>query len=261
MNAKIPEVTVIMACYNAEDSVSLAIQSILNQTFSNFKFIVVDDGSKDSTASVLEEWSLSDDRIDVLRNKQNKGLSASLNRAIDLVETPFIARMDADDEALPNRLQLQFDYMQSHPNVDVLGSAVLTRSGNDKECSGKIPMPSSHEEIVSRVFKKSLVLHPTIMIKTEVYKRIGTYDNTVRWAEDADLWYRIYDQVTWANLESPLLKYTVKSKLTRKIIYNNLKVKITNLKRRGLLLSHSPIIALDLLNYAYISLKQIIIPR
>ena len=250
-----------MACYNAAQSLDRAIQSIVDQSFADFRFIVVDDGSNDNTCSLLEKWAVKDDRIQILKNDQNLGLSTSLNRSIDLVQSPFIARMDADDEALTNRLEAQMDFMRSHPEVDVLGTAVLTRSANDVACNGVIYMPTSHHDIMSRVFKKPLVLHPTILIKTAVYKNLGTYDNTIRWAEDADLWYRIYDQVTWANLETPLLKYTVKSKLTKKIILNNLRVKFKNLKRRGLLTSHSPILIKDVLYYTFIFLRQMLVLR
>lgn len=167
------ELTIIMACYNAEQSLDRAIQSIADQSYSNFKFIIVDDGSKDNTYSLLRRWSDKDDRIQILKNEKNSGLSASLNRAIDAVRTPLIARMDADDEALPNRLELQMAFMKSHPEVDILGTAVLTRSGYDSDCYGKIHMPTTHNEIISRIFRKSLVLHPTILIKTDVYKNVG----------------------------------------------------------------------------------------
>lgn len=258
MNANVPQLTVIMACYNAALSLNSAVQSIIDQTFSDFQFIIVDDGSSDETYRLLKKWKTKDERIIILKNEKNAGLSASLNRAIDSAQTPLIARMDADDEALPTRLEEQMIFMQNHPEVDILGTGVLTRPYSSSECIGKILMPTSHPEIVSRIFKKSLVLHPTILIKADVYKNVGTYDNTVRWAEDADLWYRIYDQVTWANLEKPLLKYTVKQKLTKKIITNNLQVKFKNLKRRGLLISHSPILIKDILYYSFISIGQIL---
>jgi len=256
-----PPVTVVMACYNTEASMDPAIKSILDQTFSNFKFIIIDDGSIDNTWHLLKKWKEQDSRIEIVKNSQNIGLSASLNRGIDMVASPYIARMDADDEAISTRLELQMAYMQEHPEVDILGTAVLTRRSHSMEPSGQIIMPLNHEDIISRIFRKTLVLHPTILIKTNVYKSIGTYDNAVRWAEDADLWYRIYDKVTWANLETPVLKYTVKPKLTKRIIYKNLKTKIINLKRRGLLLSYSHVIAMDVMNYSFITLKRLIYPR
>lgn len=244
-----PAISVVMACYNASASVEKAITSILSQTFIDFEFIIVDDGSKDDTLSKIS--SFQDDRIVILQHHQNLGLSAALNNGIAAAKSMLIARMDADDEALPERLQLQWEYMNNHTYVDILGSSVLNRSSISTEPKTSTIMPLTHQDIVNRVFKKSMVLHPTIMVRKHVYDELGMYDPTLRWAEDADLWYRIYDKVTWANIEKPLLIYTTKQRLSWKIVSTNMKVKTKNLRRRGILLRYSGVLLLDMANYSW----------
>lgn len=243
-----PTVSVVMSCYNTEISVFEAVKSILDQSFSDFEFIIIDDGSSDSTNQILTDLSNQDDRITILENEENIGLAASLNKGIDHTKGKYIARMDADDFALPERLEKQVAFLNSHPEVDILGSSAYTRLQVHTDRTNEINMPSSHDAIVNRVFKKTMVLHPTIMVRSEVFD-IARYDPELRWAEDADLWFRIYDKVGWANLEEPLLIYTIKEGLTKKIVNANLSVIVKNLKKRGKLLCYLPYILRYFIEY------------
>lgn len=255
MTPHIPTISVIMACYNAAEDVEGAIKSILDQTYDDFEFILVDDGSIDNTYEILSQWKSQDERIILVKNPKNMGLAASLNRAIALCQAPWIARMDADDLALPLRLQSQMAYLRHHPTVDILGTAVFTKCNGHIDRSSPLVLPEHHEEIVQRVFRKTLVLHPTIMIRRSVYQKIATYDPQRRWAEDADLWYRIYDKVTWANLGTPLLIYSVKSRITLRIAYHNLMTKATNLSRRGMFWRYVHLLVIDAMHYSYRLIK------
>ncbi len=252
-----PLVSVIMACYNAGECVQQAIDSILRQSYCNFEFIIIDDGSSDNTFHILNKNKTLDDRITIWRNEKNLGLSASLNKAIALCNGTLIARMDADDEAVLDRLQKQVNFMNEHVEVDILGTSVFTRDQVGAERGPVIQMPTEHDQIINRIFRKTLVLHPTIMLRSKVYKDLGQYDPSIRWAEDADLWYRIYDQVKWANLAEPLLIYTVKKRLNGKIVINNLRVKYRNLKKRGITLKYAHILIFDLIHLT----KRMIISR
>lgn len=117
---------------------------------------------------------------------------------------------------------------------------------NDKgdELSVK-SLPEYHDDIIKRIFVKTLVYHPTIMIKKSVFQKYGYFDDALRWAEDADLWYRIYDKVRFHNLPQVVLKYTVKKALSWKVVSNNLVVKYRNLKRQGKLAWGLPILVRD----------------
>ena len=241
-----PQISVVMSCYNTGDTLERAVQSVLNQSFENFEFIILDDGSTDNTRDLLQKLSETDSRIIIIKNENNIGLSASLNRGIKIATSKYVARMDGDDECMSNRLAIQFQFLEKNPQIDVVGSAILLRKGNDKILGERIP-PERDDEIKSRVFRKPLLYHPTILIRKSVFENIGYYNDKLRWAEDADLWYRIYDKIRFANIQQPLLIYTVKEKLSIKNALINLKVKYTNLKRRRLLLKYAPQLIYDTL--------------
>ena len=117
-------------------------------------------------------------------------------------------------------------------------------------------LPVNDHDIKRRVFKKTLVFHPTVMIKKEVYEQHGYYDPDLRWAEDADPWYRLYDKVVFHNLSEVLLDYTIKSKISRKILLNNLKVKWRNLNRRGKTLYYMPLLIKEIFTMSIRSIKN-----
>ncbi len=236
-----PKLSVVMSCYNAQGTVQKAIDSIVNQSFTEFEFIIIDDASSDNTLEILSQYQKQDKRITILTNKSNQGLSYSLNRGIQQARTPIIARMDADDISYSSRLQLQYDFMQDHPEVDILGTAVRYVDKSNKPVK-TMSLPTEDRDIKKRVFRKTLVFHPTVMIRKEVYEQHGYYDPELRWAEDADLWYRLYDKVIFHNLPDVLLDYTIKSKINHKILTNNLRVKWKNLNRRGKTFRYMPLL-------------------
>ena len=236
-----PKLSVVMSCYNAQQTVQKAIESMLNQSFTEFEFIIIDDASSDNTLDILSQYQKQDKRITILANESNQGLSYSLNRGIQQARTPIIARMDADDISYSGRLQLQYHFMHDHPEVDILGTAVRYVDKSQKPVK-TVSLPSEDRDIKKRVFRKTLVFHPTVMIRKEVYEQHGYYDPDLRWAEDADLWYRLYDKVIFHNLPDVLLDYTIKSKINHKILTNNLKVKWKNLNRRGETFRYMPLL-------------------
>ena len=239
------EVSVVMACYNEAPFLRRAIRSILQQDFKAFEFIIIDDGSSDSSWNIISEFAESDDRIVPIKNEENIGLSGSLNLGINLATSDLIARMDADDIALPNRLRLQYEFLLSHDEIDVLGSSAFLINKDSGESRGIIQLPEKHKEIVARVFKKTLVIHPAIMMRKEIFASFGYYDPSLRWAEDADLWFRIHDKIQFHNLPQPLLFYSQKSSVKPRMIRSNLSVKMLNLRRRQMLLSHLTILVKD----------------
>ncbi len=245
-----PQCSVVMSCFNAEHTVAAAINSILSQSFEDFEYIIVDDGSMDGTAALVLHYATIDARIVPILNDHNLGLAASLNRAIHKARSPYIVRMDADDRAVGGRLATQMAFMTSHPEVDICGTAILPVYDNAR-IGEPIRLPEYHDQIVQRIFKKTLVFHPTIIIRKEVFEKLGWYDPSLRWAEDADLWFRIFDRVKWHNLQEPLLYYTIKSHLTKKIVVNNLRVKIRGLRRRGIIWQHLHILMRDIGLYAW----------
>ena len=119
-----PELSIIMGAYNCEKTLAESLESILNQTYSDFLCYVCDDGSSDGTASVIKAYAEKDNRIVFMQSDRNCGLAVTLNRLIALCRTPYIARMDGDDIAEPNRLEKQIQFLESHPEYDLCGSGI-----------------------------------------------------------------------------------------------------------------------------------------
>ena len=204
---KFPNVSVVMCVYNGERCLNQAVRSIRVQTFTNFEFLIVDDGSTDATAHILAAHARDDSRIIVIHNNENIGLTRSLNRALQGARGRFIARMDADDVSHPQRIERQLSYLSEHPDVGVVGSW-LRFAGLDTGAELWAP-PSRHREIVSRLCFESPLYHPTVMMRFDtVHKPLVVYDETRLAAQDYALWVRLALDygVKLANIPEPLLE-------------------------------------------------------
>lgn len=185
---KIPRVSVVMAVFNGEQYLSQAVESILNQTFVDFEFIVIDDGSTDNTSAILENFD--DPRLVNLHNQQNEGLPASLNRGLSVAKGEYIARQDADDVSMPERFAQQVAYLDSHPKVGLLGCWATIIDGEGKKISIS-KKPLSNEEIKSRLHRSSCLVHGSVMFRRTCGEQAGFYRPIFRRAQDRDLWSRM----------------------------------------------------------------------
>ena len=204
-----PKVTVLMSTFNRADYLPGAIDSILNQTFKDFEFIIVNDGSTDNTDAVLNAYARKDNRIKILKSKTNKGLVDSLNQGLDFAKGKYIARMDDDDLSLPYRLEAQTRYLDTHPDITVLGSAYITRENKILRMGG--PATPETAKIISYI--RVPVLHPTTMIRRDFLNKHGIrYNNKYPSSEDTDFFHQIaVKDGKILNLGNPLLIYSVKS--------------------------------------------------
>ncbi len=197
-----PRITVLMSVYNGESHLSEAIESILQQTFTDFEFLIIDDGSNDNTSEILLRYSKKDKRIRVVRNENNIGLTRSLNRGIDLAKGEYIARMDADDFSLPTRFTRQIAYMDAHPKVGVVGS-YLVKHFNDKSDIAKYPC--NHDMIHAGLLTGPKIFHPTAFIRAAILRRHRIYyTNEFKYAQDFDLWVKIAKYADLANIPEVL---------------------------------------------------------
>ena len=204
----IPAVSIIMSVYNGERHIVEAIESIRTQSFASFEFIIVDDASTDSTPEILRRYASKDNRITILTNATNKERSISRNRAIEQARSELIAVMDADDVAMPYRLEKQITFMQANTDVTVCGGKL---SIYDAPTEIWLP-PTKHEAIRAKLLFESSILHPTAIYRKEpVSLHAGGYDTSLSLAEDYDLWARlsIHPAVRFANLPEILCKYRV----------------------------------------------------
>jgi glycosyltransferase involved in cell wall biosynthesis len=202
-----PAVTVLMPVYNAERYVDEAVRSILGQTFADFEFIIIDDGSKDRSLAILEEYAARDPRIRLV-SRPNTGIVRALNQGLDMASGELVARMDADDIALPERLAKQRKYLEGHPECVMVGSRVLVI---DPEGMPLTIMSDAltHEQIVDGFLagRGQLVHHPAVMYRRQVVLEIGAYREIFDEAEDLDLFLRLAEVGRIVNMEEPLLKY------------------------------------------------------
>lgn len=199
-------VSVIMPAYNAEKYIGEAIESILWQTYSHFELIVVDDGSMDSTVDVVR--SFDDSRIRLISLEKNEGIVGALNVGLSEAKGEFIARMDADDVSVPNRLEIQLNFICSNPSVDIC-SAQIRLFGSE---AGVWRMPLTHEEIVSNLFFGSSIAHAAVFFRRKLideglYHYLGDYPHQ----EDTYLWHRIKKKVIFANIDEILYDYRIEN--------------------------------------------------
>jgi hypothetical protein len=201
-----PAVAVLMSVYNAERHVADAVRSILAQTFCDFEFLIVDDGSSDRSAEIVSAFAASDPRIRMLR-QANRGLIASLNRLLGEARAPLVARMDADDISLPTRLERQVAFLHGHPDHGVVGTNTheLDEQGTVFECVTLHPL--DHHGIVEAMERRSPICHPSVMMRREAILDVGGYRLPYRHCEDYDLWLRLLDRTRLANLPDRLLLY------------------------------------------------------
>lgn len=218
-------VSVIMAAYNEERLIERAIQSIINQSYADWELIVVDDGSSDCTVDIIESFARKDDRIALFKNNINKGLAESLNIGIELSKGKYIARMDADDESLPKRFEMQLKFMGENPDIDVLGTGA-TYIDSDNNTLGKMIMPESNYDIKQEIMKTSPFIHPSIMMKKEFINEIGMYNKDIKRAEDYDLWFRAKHFAKFHNLSEIHLRYLVTHKRVFRSVFDCARVRI-----------------------------------
>jgi glycosyltransferase involved in cell wall biosynthesis len=202
-----PLVSVIVAAHDAERFLRVALESVLRQTVADLELVVVDDGSTDRTPEILAR--MDDARLVVLRNEERKGLAASLNRALDTARGHYVARLDADDVAMPDRLERQLAFMRTDPTVAIVGSAVLDI--DDRGRAGRLHlMPSGAAAVRWAALFSSPFFHPSVVLVREVLERHSLrYDTEFLESEDYDLWTRLLAFVDGDNLPDPLVLYRV----------------------------------------------------
>ncbi len=203
-NANKPKVSILLPVYNAEKYLSDCLKSLLNQTFHDFEIIAINDASTDASLSILYKYSEIDSRIKIYSNKSNLKLAATLNRGIQLSSSPLIARMDADDIALPNRLEYQYNFMLSNPKVAICGTNIKVLGTNQIW-----KMPISNSSIRASLVFNSPILHPPVIYRKHIICKYSGYNENIIYAQDYELWHRLSkdSKIVFANIDIPLIYY------------------------------------------------------
>lgn len=201
-----PRVSIIMGVYNSVNTIENCINSILNQTYTDWEFIICDDCSTDNTYSFLSNLISEDKRFILLKNEKNLRLAASLNVCLKVATGEYIARMDADDESLPTRLEEQIAFLDSNMDCAVVGcNRIIFDESGDIGIRKSIERPTKN-----LLIKDTPFAHPTIIMRKKVYEDLKGYTvakETMR-AEDLDLWFRFYEKgYIGYNIQKPLYRY------------------------------------------------------
>lgn len=194
-----------MSVYNGEAHLREAIDSILNQSFTDFEFIIVDDCSTDASLEIIR--SFEDIRIKIINNEKNIGLTKSLNIALKQAGGKYIARQDSDDISLQHRLKKQLDYLEKHPGVVLLGTSIFAIDSNGRISEKRIAAPNPGKTL----FEGNKFVHGSVMFKKDLLKEVGYYNELFKYSQDYELWLRIAEHYDARNLTEPLYKLRVHS--------------------------------------------------
>jgi glycosyltransferase involved in cell wall biosynthesis len=201
-----PLISVIMPVFNAEKTIIEALESIRMQTLKDFELIIIDDASSD--ASFVKIKYFKDRRIRLIHLKNHVGVATALNIGLENTHGKYIARMDSDDVCHSERFAKQVSFLELHSDVVAVGSWVILINA-DGEVLRLKKMPVASQEIRDLILRFNPLIHPTLMIRSEVFKQIGVYDTQLNGAEDYDLMLRLVSRLNFVNLPEVLLKFRV----------------------------------------------------
>ncbi|MBE5837197.1 glycosyltransferase family 2 protein [Butyrivibrio sp.] len=197
------KVSVVMSTYNDSKYIREAVESILNQSFLDFEFIIIDDASTDGTPEIIKNYN--DSRIKLFVNESNLGLTKNLNKALKMASGCYIARMDGDDISYPQRLQEQVEYLDKHKDVYLLGTAVQNIGASDLRWK----LPDDSEDLKVRMLLHPVFAHPSLMFRKELVEEGIIYDESFRTAQDYDFVVRVSKNHKIGRLQHVLLNYRV----------------------------------------------------
>lgn len=205
-----PKISVVMSVYNGSNFLDQSIRAILDQTFQDFEFIIIDDASTDETPDIIKNYADQDFRIRAFRNEKNigpAGFIKNLNTGCKEAKGKYIARIDHDDISRQDRFQLQYDFLENNPDIFIVGAALRKVDENNGDLGLMIP-PENDEQIRKIMPKKISLYHPVIMFRKDFYEDF--YREKMQYCEDYDFYLRIMtDNLKMANLKDCLLDYRI----------------------------------------------------
>ncbi|MEH7239562.1 glycosyltransferase [Bacillus sp. JJ1562] len=216
-----PSLSVIMSVYNNEEYLEEAVESILNQTFSDFEFIITDDCSVDNSLKIIESYAAIDDRIIIIKNQQNMGLTKSLNNMINLANAEYIARMDGDDIADLDRFKKQMSVINDKPEIDLIfGDTSLIDEKGSRICDSW--RPKKLENILKNLEYHNFIPHPTVIFKKSAVQSLGGYNEEYKLGQDKELWVRFKNNgYKFYYINQFLLSYRINPKSVRRKVNVN----------------------------------------
>lgn len=204
-------VSVIMPVYNGLPYLKKALESVLNQSYSKLEFIIYDDASKDNSWQIIKKFQTKDKRIRLFQNKKNLGLGITLNKAIKKAKGEYVARMDADDIMVSERLEKQVKFLEKNPQIVVVGSWM--KEINEKgEIIGKRKLPVEHKQIYQMMYYLMGLQHPSAMFNLNLIPANFKWYQEKKYIEDLDMFFRLLKYGQFANLSQYLMFYRIHAK-------------------------------------------------
>ena len=212
------EISVLMCVYNGEKYLSQSIDSILNQSMRNFEFVLVNDGSTDRSLEILSEYAQKDDRIILVNNLENQGIAASVTKGLQFCTGRFIARMDQDDIALPDRFEVQHQYLESHPEIDAVGTSLIFIDEEGTPTGKRHISPTDSMIIRLQMYYHCVLHNPSVMMRSDYYRLYNESESEKDFlaADDYSFWLRKNTRHLYANIAEPYLYYRVHQGQTSK---------------------------------------------
>lgn len=231
-NINNPKISVIMPNYNCEKYIGEAIESILNQTFINFEFIIIDDWSTDNSWNIIQEYVKKDERIIALKNETNLWVSKTRNKAINISKWEYIALMDSDDMSLLDRFEKQINFLDKNTDVGIIWGTMQIMDENGKVYTER-RYNLTDEEIRKKLFRYSPFCHPLVMIRKTIILKSRLYNENINLWEDYDLYFRIWKFSKFANLEDILIKYRMFKNNSTTTKLNQMEIKTLDIRKKA----------------------------
>lgn len=209
---KMCKISVVMSTFNeTKDELEKAIESILAQTFKDFEFLIIlDNPQNEEHKNILKKFKEKDDRIKIYINEQNMGLAKSLNKGIDLANGKYIARMDADDISMPERLEKEYNFLEKNTDISIVSTNKILIDENDRELYKASDLVTTDAKIKEMLKYMSIIVHPSVMFKKDDILKIGKYRN-FKASQDYDLWLRAsYSNLKFSIINEYLIKYRIR---------------------------------------------------
>ena len=222
---KEPFITVFTPNYNCSEYISETIESIINQTYTNFEYIIIDDCSEDDSWSIIQNYANKDKRIKAYRNNTNLNVVKTRNRGFKLryPHSKYFAIIDSDDIALSTRLENQVDFLEKNPDYGLVGSNIIITNKNSQNI-GFRKYPSSNKKIKKIIVRYNPIAQSSVTLRTEVVKQVGNYTTKWIFCEDYDYWLRVGMSWKLANLNKPLIKYRIsETQIKKRYLKENIK--------------------------------------
>ncbi len=207
-SASVPRVSVLMPVFNGADYLAEAIESIFAQTLADWELVAVDDGSRDASRELLEDFAARDPRVRILASDVNTGIAAARNRGWRAARSEYIACLDADDVALPARFSQEVAFLDTHPTVAAVGGAAIRVDQNGQRLA-TVTCPTTSRAIRATLSRHNCIINPSVMLRRSALEEVGGY--RFDHIEDYDLWLRLSERHDLGNLAEPMILYRLHS--------------------------------------------------